>query len=268
MILKRINSGVGSTSLSSIGITSTAQQIGGYEEMRRRVIQGMGINHNGEIQYEIPMVSMDNMAPGEGIKGVLRPVGKDLESSRKKVTSKNGTPASGGKGKSAPRSRGGRGTKRKRAKEESEESAEDSDVMSKLGGDSESDAGSVVELPKITQSGRQVVKPAQFVPALSETPARKRAPTKRSQEHALCKRCGRGHSPQKNMIVFCDGCNLGWHQMCHDPSISNDAVKDESAPWYCADCSRKRGIKLTTVTVEEPKLVSWQGRSEVEVRLN
>ena len=239
--------------------------------MRRRVVQGMGtsmsmgIGPNGEMQSEIPLVRMDRMVPGDAGKGFFRPDGTIGESFVKKTPTKNGTPASGGKGKAAAKPRGGRGTKRKRAKEESEESAEESDIMSKLGGDSESDAGSIMELPKITQSGRQVVKPAQFVPAVSETHARKRGPTKRTQEQALCKRCGRGHSPQSNMIVFCDGCNLGWHQMCHDPTISDEAVKDETAPWYCADCSRKRGRKTTTATVEEPRGVSWQGRSESEV---
>jgi hypothetical protein len=261
MILKRINSGVGSTSLSSIGITSTAQQIGGYEEMRRRVMQGMGTV--ADLPSEIPLTQMKRTPPSGAVKGVLRADGTMGEPFVKKTPTNNGTPASGIKGRTTVKSRGGRGAKRRRAKEESE-SAEESDIMSKLGGDSESDTGSIMELPKITQSGRQIVKPAPFVPAVSQTPARKRGPTKRTQEQALCKRCGRGHSPQSNMIVFCDDCNLGWHQMCHDPTVSDETVKDETAPWFCADCSRKRGRKSATV-IEEPKGVSWQGRSEAEV---
>ncbi|TVY85602.1 SWM histone demethylase complex subunit, partial [Lachnellula willkommii] len=149
-------------------------------------------------------------------------------------------------------------------KSESMSEDEESDAMSKLGGDSDSDdAESVTELPKITQSGRHIVKPAPFIPAVSEPNTRKRAPSKRAQEQALCKRCGRGHSPQKNMIVFCDGCNLGWHQMCHDPIVSEEMVNDETAPWYCTECSKKRGIKPAS---SEPKGVSWQGHSAEEKR--
>jgi hypothetical protein len=155
------------------------------------------------------------------------------------------------------------GQKRKRAKDDSDSSGSDSALMSGLGEDSDSDdMGSVTELPRITQSGRAVVKPAQFVPAVSDG-SRKRGPTKRTQEHALCKKCGRGHSPAANMIVFCDGCNLGWHQMCHDPTVPEDIVKDEDAAWYCADCVLKR-LKKGGGT-DQTRGVSWQGRSAENV---
>lgn len=153
--------------------------------------------------------------------------------------------------------------KRKRVKEESESAEEEEDEMSGVGDDSdESDAASFTELPKMTQSGRAVVKPTQFVPESSTSSARKRGPSKKSQEQALCKRCGRGHSPQSNMIVFCDGCNGGWHQMCHDPAVSDEMVKDETAPWFCADCSRKKAVKTPSPPV---KGVSWAGKSMDEV---
>jgi hypothetical protein len=137
--------------------------------------------------------------------------------------------------------------------------------MSQLGDDSdEDDGGEFTSIPKITQSGRQIHKPATFVPSSYEAPAKKRvAQSKRSQEQALCKRCGRGHSPEKNMIVFCDGCNLCWHQACHDPPISEETVKDEVAPWFCVDCARKRGPKTPG---EQTRGVSWQGRSADDVR--
>jgi hypothetical protein len=172
----------------------------------------------------------------------------------------NGVSASG-KG----RKRGSKaGQKRKRAKDESDSSGSDSAAMSGLGEDSDSDdMGSVTELPRMTQSGRAVVKPAQFVPAASEGSSRKRGPTKRTQEHALCKRCGRGHSPTSNMIVFCDGCNLGWHQMCHDPVVSDEMVKDENAAWFCADCILKRVRRGGGA--DQTRGVSWQGRSTEDV---
>jgi hypothetical protein len=53
--------------------------------------------------------------------------------------------------------------------------------------------------------------------------------------------------------------------MCHDPAVSDEAVKDEQSQWFCADCSRKKGIK--SKTPESAKGVSWQGRSTEEVHI-
>ncbi|KAF4629258.1 hypothetical protein G7Y89_g8883 [Cudoniella acicularis] len=258
LILKRIQSGsVGSTTnLSSIAIPGNHP---GYEDMRRNVLMGMKTTMN----MEIPSTPLNNRARA-GAAGRASGGGSAI-APKPSTSSNNSTGGSAsGKGKGTGKGKGARaGTKRKRMKSESL-STEESEAMSKLGGDSDSDdAESVTELPKITQSGRQVVKPAPFVPAISESHTKRRAPSKRSQEQALCKRCGRGHSPQTNMIVFCDGCNLGWHQMCHDPVVSEEMVKDETAPWYCADCSRKRGLKTAG---SDTKGVSWQGRSSEEKR--
>ncbi len=246
MILKRINSGA-TSSLSSIGITGMPP---GYEDMRRSVLQGMKTSAN----MEIPATPPTNRRASTKASG----------SGSARATP---TPGSGkGKGKATPKSRAG--TKRKRVKAEESMSEEESeeDNMSKVGSGSDSDSSEeVVMLPKITQSGRQIVKPTQFVPQAYEPSAKRRAPSKKSQEQALCKRCGRGHSPDNNMIVFCDGCNGGWHQQCHDPHVSDEAIKDEDAPWFCAECSRKKGLKTVPVP-ESPKGVSWAGKSTEEVR--
>jgi len=261
MILKRINSGAGvGGSLSSIGITGTGAHTPGYEDMRRTVLQGMKTTFD----LEITTPAKYNTIPNKLNYSANRRVAPKTNTGS---NSGSGTPSnngSAGRAKAPARGRNARaGQKRKRQRDTSE-SAEESTAMSGLGGDSESeDTNSVTELPKITQSGRQVVKPTQFVPAATESSSRKRAPNKRTQEQALCKRCGRGHSPQSNMIVFCDGCNLGWHQMCHDPPVSDEEVKDETAPWFCVDCGRKRGIK--PVITEMPRGVSWAGKSNEQV---
>jgi PHD-finger len=258
MILKRINSGVGSTNLSSLGITGTPP---GYEDMRRSVLMGMKTSMNMEIPSP-PTNSGRRSTGGRASSGPVtgHSTGAFTVTGIPSARQNNGAPASG-KG----RKRGSKvGQKRKRAKDESDSSGSDSEPMSGLGEDSDSDdTGSVTELPRMTQSGRAVVKPAQFVPAVSDGSSRKRGPTKRTQEHALCKRCGRGHSPASNMIVFCDGCNLGWHQMCHDPAVSDDMVKDESAAWFCADCTLKRIRKGGSADLTRG--VSWQGRSTEDV---
>lgn len=263
MILKRIQSGASGTmstpsNLSSLGITGTPP---GYEDMRRNVLLGMKTTLNMEVPDtpSRPIQYKSRSGKGSAREGAPRP----------SSTPKSRSSADGGSGTKERRKPGPKynrakaGSKRKRAKSESMSEEEESDAMSKLGGDSDSDdAESVTEFPKVTQSGRQIVKPAQFVPAAQEPNTKRRAPSKRTQEQALCKTCSRGHSPQNNMIVFCDGCNLGWHQMCHDPVVSEEMVKDEDAPWFCSDCSRKRGIKTAGA---ESKPTSWQGRSSEEV---
>ncbi|KAK3939495.1 hypothetical protein QBC46DRAFT_387696 [Diplogelasinospora grovesii] len=92
-----------------------------------------------------------------------------------------------------------------------------------------------------TKSGRQVLKPLTFNPtALDSSSSRKRHYGKRTAEQALCKKCTRMHSPAANQMVFCDGCNEGWHQMCHDPWIGDDLLRDQSRAWFCAECQAKR----------------------------
>jgi hypothetical protein len=246
----------------------------GYDDMRRTVMSQMKTSMNMELPSTPPVTGRRNQG-GRASVGSASSAGATIgaKPGAAGTPKNNGTPTSGGKGKGAAKPKSRAGTKRKRARESSEESSSDPGAMSDLGDDSETDdAASITEdFPKVTSSGRAVNKPAQFVPAASDTPPKKRGPSKKSVENALCKRCGRGHSPASNMIVFCDGCNLGWHQMCHDPAVSDEAVKDESAQWFCTDCTRKqeakRGVKkvASTPAPEPPKLVSWQGRSDAEV---
>jgi hypothetical protein len=99
----------------------------------------------------------------------------------------------------------------------------------------------------MTKSGRQVLKPAAYNPAAMEAAHRRqRAPAhhygKRTAEQALCKKCSRMHSPATNQIVFCDGCNDGWHQLCHEPWIGDDVVRggDPGKTWFCGGCVGKR----------------------------
>jgi len=120
-----------------------------------------------------------------------------------------------------------------------------------------------------TRSSRSTQKPSAFVP--SDTSAQKKprpaaGPTNAEdknliikkkvyrgrEQNALCERCLRGRGPVDNAIVFCDGCNLCWHQKCHDPRIPKELVLDTKAEWFCEDCAVKlqltaRGAEDTTV---------------------
>lgn len=245
MILQRMKAGI-SGGLSSIGITGTPP---GYEEMRRNIMSGMKTTQNMQITTPPPRYQTSKKVTAK-------------VTATPKIETSTGSVNSAGTKKKGKIPRVGQ--KRKRVKDDSE-SADESDGFSGLGGDSDSDDSNSAtpDMPKITQSGRQIVKPTQFVPTLPETSSRKRSSAstnKRSQnqEQALCKRCGRGNSPQNNMIVFCDGCNLGWHQMCHNPVVSDEEVKDEEAPWYCNDCARKRGIKPAPSKTDG---VSWADKT-------
>ncbi len=90
-----------------------------------------------------------------------------------------------------------------------------------------------------TKSGRKVHKPSQFNPA-AKTPSRRRGPGKRVIDTHFCKICERGHSPKSNLIVFCDGCNTPYHQLCHVPPIDNLLITLPDAEWFCATCDERR----------------------------
>lgn len=81
--------------------------------------------------------------------------------------------------------------------------------------------------------------------ANNKTPEKKRSGSKKTPggAAAVCKNCGRLHSPGSNPMVFCDGCNTGWHQHCHDPPIPQDIITIESKEWFCTDCTVLREEK-------------------------
>ena len=113
----------------------------------------------------------------------------------------------------------------------------------------------------MTKSGRSVNKPAAFTPIVDQKPladsgspkihlnfhssssrgatrgGRGRRSIQRQPELALCANCSRGHSPESNVIVFCDGCNTPWHQWCHDPHIAREVVEVAEKEWFCSSCA-------------------------------
>ncbi|KAL9097628.1 MAG: hypothetical protein Q9165_000525 [Trypethelium subeluteriae] len=86
-------------------------------------------------------------------------------------------------------------------------------------------------------------KPTQFSPPRPSSPSsgiKKKRAGRRVLESSVCKTCRRGYSPDSNMIVFCDGCNTAYHQYCHDPPISSEAVAIVDKEWFCVDCMRSK----------------------------
>lgn len=196
--------------VAGLNVTQTP----GYEDVRRSVLESMRTTNTFA-----PSVSTPN----------------------KRVPKKAG--AKGSVDKSAKKA--GRPKKRRKMKQESEE--DESESASELEDEEEISEEEQV-MPAVTLSGRKVVRPTQFVPEPKNAQSGKRKgmggrKSSKALDTQLCKRCGRGHSPNKNMIVFCDGCDKGWHQMCHDPMITDEIVKDESTEWYCSECLEKKQKK-------------------------
>ncbi|KAK9239854.1 hypothetical protein V1525DRAFT_338524 [Lipomyces kononenkoae] len=111
-----------------------------------------------------------------------------------------------------------------------------------------------------TKSGRKVHKPQQFDP-LAEVDEKRGTYFRRDLQ--ICKVCSRGHSPESNLIVFCDGCNDPYHQLCHDPPIGRAFIEVAEAQWFCHKCQSKLvvrelevGLSGETLTEEEVSRVT------------
>ncbi|KAK6065068.1 phd finger domain-containing protein [Seiridium cupressi] len=257
MILKRIRAGSGGLS-SAISSASTAGTINKrtYEDAKRRLVMNM----NTSIAIPMPASAPDPpprsqprstpvLAPARA--PVLPKVEIKPESSMPAPRPRGRPPKLDKKGK-APR-----GAKRKRGQDDDEGSS----VLSEPPDSGEDDEYQEAT-PTMTKSGRQVLKPPQFNPATESSAGKRKHYGKRTAEQALCKVCTRGLSPANNQIVFCDGCNLCWHQMCHDPYIDDEFVSDESRSWFCRSCLAKREKHLAKKkSVDGYKGMSWASKS-------
>ncbi|KAJ2392278.1 mitochondrial transcription factor 2 [Coemansia sp. RSA 2559] len=55
-------------------------------------------------------------------------------------------------------------------------------------------------------------------------------------DEIFCRLCHDLESWGYNQIIICDGCELGVHQMCHGPIVTeSDLTLDK---WYCSNCTR------------------------------
>jgi hypothetical protein len=67
------------------------------------------------------------------------------------------------------------------------------------------------------------------------------------------------HSPASNQMVFCDGCNDGWHQMCHEPWIEQAVIRYPDRPWFCSTCQAKRDRHFASSSAKKPKIAGAGG---------
>ncbi|KAK8070018.1 hypothetical protein PG994_006634 [Apiospora phragmitis] len=253
MILKRIKGGEPTSFNNAVSPASAAGvSQSTYEDAKNRLAMSM------KTTLTLPMPSSSSPAPAPTPSLYSHSTATSRPPSGS--TSKPAPPAKG----SNKRGKAQKGGKRKKIKGEEDSSSSLSELS-----DVEGDGGAFPDpaAPTMTKSGRQVQKPTQFTPAQAATASKKKHYGKRTPEQALCKVCTRGLSPATNQIVFCDGCNVCWHQLCHDPYIDDEFVSDESRSWFCRGCIAKREKQLAKKkSVDGFKGVSWATKSAEQKR--
>ena len=249
---------------------ATPNSMPGFEAVKESILKGMVTSD----KIPVPPPS-SNAKRG-------RPAGRGSANSASRTAGAPG-PESSTRGRRRGRARGrgrgrggGRGGKRKRDESEAEseltQSDEQSDQDPFLIDDDDDDDGKAAgdeddyaPLPTTTKSGRSVHKPAHFVPSIPSpvSASKRRKPYRRNPDSALCKACHRGHSPNNNQIVFCDGCGAAYHQYCHDPPIDKETVLVPDKEWLCAACVRTRMREVAGTALDG--LESGDKMSDLEV---
>ena len=99
--------------------------------------------------------------------------------------------------------------------------------------------------PLLIEATTSARRPSNNTPTFAPQPSSTQRPKKRRKpgEAAVCINCGRGHSPNTNQIVFCDGCNTPWHQFCHNRPITPTVIQFEEKEWLCFECEMVREEK-------------------------
>ena len=148
----------------------------------------------------------------------------------------------------------GRGIKRKRKKDDDDDEKDDTDASEEFTPITATSSGRRINQVKTFSpvvldpaKGLSNKNPQMMVraPVLESPSTAKKAKKRRKPgEAAVCINCGRGHSPNTNMIVFCDGCSTPWHQYCHDRPITPSFIQIEEKEWNCAECTSVQEEKM------------------------
>ena len=79
-------------------------------------------------------------------------------------------------------------------------------------------------------------------------------------ETHYCHICSRSGAPSQNKIIFCDSCGTPYHQLCHQPNVS-EATFNSGKEWFCSSCKPP-----TAVEGMSPRMMG-QGIPEAQVPL-
>ncbi|KAK0726653.1 hypothetical protein B0T21DRAFT_316035 [Apiosordaria backusii] len=307
MILKRLkgepsNLGAALSQASRSPSVTSSIPVATYEDVKRRLVMSMNTSTQMSIQMPAPApltmrapstppVPMPMPSSTKSTTGLsaIRKVTAGLTGSSKNTPAKppsapkvlsSDSKVKKQKGKPTGRGGAGHGNKhRQRLKGHSADNSSISDSNSKVetppNAADVATGGDTTPAATMTKSGRQVQKPDAYNPAAMEAATKKRVHYgKRTAEQALCKKCSRLHSPASNQIVFCDGCDGGWHQYCHEPFVTDDIVHNFNKSWFCAECTGKKERqsghakkpKLEHISRGPPKKESWAGKSVQQKR--
>ncbi|RYO99239.1 hypothetical protein DL764_006872 [Monosporascus ibericus] len=233
MILQRINgkSGSLSSALSSASAVAKTIEQSTFEDAKRRLV--MNMNTSLTMPLPTPPPPAPKAPPSTSL------LVNDAFQLRTPTVAKPATSSSKGATKvPAKRGRPPKGIKRKRAKDDQDDSSSLSDLPNSEGEDASKDQVT----PTMTKSGRQVQKPSQYNPPSAAATQKRKHYGKRTSEQALCK-------------------------LCHDPYIDDDFVSNETRSWFCNRCLAKRERHLAKKkTLNGFKGVSWATSSAEQKR--
>lgn len=66
-------------------------------------------------------------------------------------------------------------------------------------------------------------------------------------EDSNCIVCGSGDSKRANQVLLCDGCDVGYHMLCHTPQLS----RIPAGKWYCHKCVQTIGESVLEAEPDE-----------------
>ncbi|RYP19209.1 hypothetical protein DL766_008496 [Monosporascus sp. MC13-8B] len=205
MILQRINgkSGSLSSALSSASAVAKTIEQSTFEDAKRRLVMNM----NTSLTMPLPTPPLAPKPPPSS----SLPVNDAFQLRTPTVAKPASSTSKGATKVPAKRGRPPKGIKRKRAKDDHDDSSSLSDLPISEGEDALKDQAT----PTMTKSGRQVQKPSQYNPSSSVSTQKRKHHSKRTPEQALCK-------------------------LCHDPYIDDGFVSNETRSWFCNRCLAKR----------------------------
>lgn len=65
----------------------------------------------------------------------------------------------------------------------------------------------------------------------------KPTPIHKEDDDLKCQICASGREFPGNLIVICDGCDQGFHQICHQPNIPDSLLRVQNSKWFCRQCA-------------------------------
>ncbi len=275
MLLNRIKTEPSPLS-STLSVPKPSTSTNAYEDAKRRVMAGMSMSMPAPVVPAVlPTLGKTTPAAPKTMSAIRKVTAGLTGRGKIKIPATDSKPLPNGLATRKPGRPPGSartGLKRKRGKgQDGEDASSLSSSSDDEDGDGDDQKAPAMATPTTTKSGRQVTKPIAYNPAEMDSISKKRVYYgKRKPGEAMCKRCSRLASVDADQIVFCDGCEGAWHQLCHDPEIDDSVVQDPNVKWFCAGCMAKRERVSKKIKIEAPSSnarASWVVRTPGQVSI-